>query len=121
MKSLLIISLLIYFVGCLTILAQNNNDSTKTESTIKRLFKIDDTFCWVEIVGEEGKIFYEKGEGFTEIKFIKKTDDGRFMWEEYYQGKHTGTLVFYDEHYTMGNFTRHKDNKVFIIREYEKF
>ncbi len=119
MKSSLFISL--FFCMCIVpnILAQDIPDTTKYESKIKRLFRIDNTFCWVEIEGTEGKIYYEKGEGYTEIRFIKKNENDELVWEEYYQGEQTGTIVFNDEQYRTGIFTRHKDDKIFNIEEYE--
>jgi hypothetical protein len=115
----LIISFFIYMCIVPNILSQNISDTTKNENKITRLFRVDDTFCLVEIEGKEGKIYYEKGEGYTEIRFIKKNDDDKLVWEEYYRGEHTGTIVFYDTQYRIGTFTRHKDNKIFSLEEYD--
>lgn len=118
LANLILIILLISFIGCKSDFKEGKEVQKElNDITLSRKLKLLDTYFTLEVENKTGKIFYENGKGYTTLKFVKKTNDGRYIWDEYFNGEKTATLEFNDNKYSSGTFIRLKDNKRFPIEE----
>ena len=101
----------------------NNEPWQRKRSIVNKLllnkkYKILNTFFRLEIENDNGKIYYEKGKGYTDLIFIEKTNESKIIWYEFSNGIKTATLIFNSDEYKMGTFIRDKDKKKFLFKEF---